>query len=89
MSQWLLCRYYTGALLFSVVGLALPSKLGFNKFVSKLSLSSSDPDPVVLQERLQGLEKYLQVSLVQALIRIISQSIKLIGCICIPIVSIE
>jgi len=44
-----------------IIGISLPKKITFSKFVSKLSLTNHDADPVEIQERLQGLETYLQV----------------------------
>lgn len=58
------CKYvhvWKWSLSLSQTGISLPSKLSFAKVFSKFSLTT-DPDPVELQERIQGLESYLQVS---------------------------
>lgn len=44
-------------------GFELPDKRGFENFVSKLPFTAKDPDPTIILERKQGLERYLQVQI--------------------------
>ncbi len=62
--DYTLCEIVIVNIVFTLLqtGIALPSKLSFSKMFSKFSLTTNDPDPMELQERIQGLESYLQVS---------------------------